>query len=135
MESGKVDESVSGEEKVGNERGDGVELGDEDAAQGDDERQHVPADRFVVLAVAAPERLQVRVQLVLAQRLEHFRCRHEAGQSRAQRRRETTGVDQRTERRHQFDDLRINIQISHQFTLVFFLVKNLFFQCKIKQFV
>ena len=97
MERGEVDETVGGQEKVGNERCDGVQLGDEDTSEGDDERQNVPADGFVVLSVASAEGLQVGVELVLAQGLEHLGGRDETGQSRAQRGSETAGVDQRTE--------------------------------------
>ena len=106
MESGKVNQTVSSQEEVGNERGNGIQLGDDDATESDDERQNVAAHRFVVLAVATAKRFQVRVQLILGQGLEHFRRRHQTGQGRAQCGCETSGVDQRPERRHQFNHLK-----------------------------
>ncbi len=105
VEGGEVDEGVGGQEEVGDERRDGVELGDDDTAQGDEEGEDVAAQRFLVLAEALGEPLEAREELVLAQRLEHFGRRDKAGQRRAERGREAAGVDQRPEGRHQFDDL------------------------------
>lgn len=105
MERGEIHEAVSGQEEVGDEGSDGVQLGNDDATQGDDESQDVAVHGLVVLAVAASERLQIRVQLVLAQRLEHLRSGHETRQGRAERGGEAAGVDERPERRHELNDL------------------------------
>ena len=92
MERGEVDQPVGGQEEVGYERRNGVQFGDDDAAESDDEGEHVAAHRFVVLAVALGEEVQVGEEAVLAQRLEHFGRRDETGQRRAERRRETSRV-------------------------------------------
>ncbi|KZR98828.1 Uncharacterized protein APZ42_005571, partial [Daphnia magna] len=80
-------------------------LGDNDAAQSDYKCQDVAINWLVVFAVSTTKRTQIRIELILTQSLEHFGCRDETGQSRAEGSRKTTGVNQRTESRNQFNNL------------------------------
>ena len=61
MECGKIDKTVGGQEKVGDERSDGIQLGDDDAAERDNERQNIASHGFVVFTVTFSKRFQVRV--------------------------------------------------------------------------
>jgi len=92
VEAAEVDEGVGAEEEVGDDGGDGVELGceeeegelsaagtkppgwrraptDEDEADGDDVGEHVAADGLAVPPVALPEEANERVELVPAETL------------------------------------------------------------------
>lgn len=105
MEAAEVDEGVGAEEEVGDDGGDGIELGcgeeeeselsvvgtrrasgrqaptDEDEADGDDIGEHVAADGLAVPPVALPKKAYERVELVPAETLwaERERCIGDCG--------------------------------------------------------
>lgn len=66
MESGKVDESISGEEEVGDEWRNGVQFSDNNTTQGNKESQNVAIDRLIVLSVAFTKGPQIRIEFILA---------------------------------------------------------------------
>ena len=75
VEGGEIDETVGSQEEVGNQRSNGVQFGDDNAAEGYDESKDVASNGFIILSVTLAERFQIRVQFILAQSLEHFGSR------------------------------------------------------------
>lgn len=73
---------------------------DEDEAEADDEGEDVGPVGFATLAVALAEPLDVGVELVLAQRLEHLGRRHQARKRGREGGGEATGVDQGSKHGH-----------------------------------
>ena len=82
----------------------------QNAAERDDEGQGVSSQRFLILAVAFSENVQVREETVFAKSLEHLGGGDETGQRRTQSGREAAGVVQRSEGGNQFHDLVTVVQ-------------------------
>ena len=96
MKSGEINECVSGQKEIRNKRSDGVKIGDYDKTKRNQEGQDVTINRFVVLAIATTENLQIRIQFILAKGLKYFGSRDETGEGRAECSGKATGVNQWT---------------------------------------
>ena len=70
MKTGKVDQTIGGNEKIGEEARDNIEVSDEDANNCHTEHKNVTSDWIIILATSFAKHFQTRIQFILGQGLE-----------------------------------------------------------------
>ena len=71
MEAGEVHQGIGGEEEVGGDYTDGVQLGDHDEAHGDEEHEDVASPRVVVGVESLGEPGDAGIDAILSDSLEN----------------------------------------------------------------
>jgi len=117
MECTEVDEGVGRQVEVGDERGDGVELSDEEKANGHEEGEDVAAVRLPCFAVALREEQEARVDAIDAQGLDEPGHGQQVGQRRAQSRGEAARVD---DVRRRGDELHGGVAVRQTVRAIYF---------------
>ena len=107
MEAAKVNQRVGSEEEVADNRGDGIQLANQTAAEGDEEGEEVPSLGLIVRPKSFAEILDSGEQLISTQSLEDLGGRDQAGKSRGQRGSVDSSVDQRAKPAHHLNHLKV----------------------------
>ena len=111
VERGQVQVAVRDHEEHRDDRRDGVQVAEQDAALGDDERDDDRAPRLVVGPIALPEEPEALEHLVLAHCLQDARCAHHAAQRGGERGRKDAHGDQPRRPRNRLHDERVFFEL------------------------
>ncbi len=107
MEAAKVNQRVGGQEEVADNRGDGIQLANQTAAEGDEEGEEVASLRLIVRPESFAEILNSGEQLIRAEGLEDLGRGDQAGKSRGQRGSVDSSVDERAKPAHHLNHLKV----------------------------